>query len=201
MDIGKVFPGATIGKRELRSLILSYRRYGKLKDTEKKLFQEIILSKNEYLDQPYLNQSVWSLALYIKFKLGKPLSLKHFKIAKTWVDTGDFNKLLSKFYITNPNYKVTNLKAIYKEFVFQGFVDMSTYTYKDLVDKKTKTRYDYIMSNIDILGVRFIYPKRLSSNYKILYKRGKRNPQVASGQDYFNRFGIPGYTYYRYANY
>ncbi len=196
MDIDKVFPGATIGKRELRSLILSYRRYGKLKATEKKLFEKIISSKDEYL-----NPQIWSLALHIKFKLREPLSPKHFRVAKRWVDLGYFSKLESKFYITNPNYRITHLKALYKEFIFRGFVDIRTYTDKDLIDRKTKTRYDYIISNIDILGVRFIYPKRLSSNYKILYKRGIRNPKVANGNDYFNRFGIPGYTWYRYANY
>lgn len=201
MDIDKVFPGATIGKRELRSLILSYRRYGKLKDTEKKLFEKIILSKDEHLDQPYLNPRIWSLALHIKFKLCRPLSPKHFKIAKTWVDKGYLNKILSKFYITHPNYRVTNLRAIYREFIFQGFVDIRTYTDKNLVDSKTKTRYDYIMSNRDILGIRFIYPKRLSSNYKILYKRGIRNPKVVYGYTYFENFGIPGYTCYRYSNY
>ena len=148
----------------------------------------------------YFDQRIWSLALHIRVKLREPLSSKHFRIAKRWVDTGLFNKLLSQFYLSYPNYRVTNQKAIYKEFIFQGFVDLSTYTDKNLIDRKTNTRYDYIMANTDILGVRFIYPKRLSTNYKILYKRGKRNPKVTYGLDYFNRFGVPGYTCYRFAN-
>lgn len=196
MDIDKVFPGATIKRRELRYLILSYKRYGKLKDIEKNLFQKIISSRSKYN-----NSQVWSLALCIRFKLGEVLSVKHFRVAYKWYSKGHYHKLLSDFYTKNPNYRVKSLKAVYKEFIFQGFVRLEDYTTRDLRNKRVFTRYDYIMSNIDILGTRFIYPIRLSSNYKILYKRGIRNPKIFNGMDYFNRFGVPGYTCYRYASY
>lgn len=196
MDIVKVFPGATIKERELRSLILSYRRYEKLGDKEKRLFREIVSSNNKYN-----NPCVWSLALHISFVLKEKLSLKHFRIAYRWDKKGLYQKLLIDFYNKYPTYKVSSLRSVYKEFLFQGFVKLEDFTDKDLRNKKTPTRYDYIMSNIDILGTRFIYPLRLSGNYKILYKRGIRNPKVLYGMDYFNRFGIPGYTCYRYGNY
>lgn len=197
MDIDRVFPGAIIGKRELRSLILSYRRYGRLKDTEKTLFKSIIYSKE---DNEYFNQPLWSLALFIKSKLREDLSLRHFKIAKRWISRGYYSRLLMTFYKENPGYIVNNQKAVYKEFLFQGFVKLENYIDKDLRDKRTKTRYDYIMSNQDILGIRFIYPKKMSSNYKLLYKQGQRNTNIKLGQDYYNKIGIPGYTCYRYAN-
>ena len=197
MDIDRVFPGAIIGKRELRSLILSYRRYGRLKDTEKTLFKNTIYSK----DGKYFNQPLWSLALLIKSRLREDLSIRHFKIANRWISRGYYARLLMAFYIKHPGYIVNNQKAVYKEFLFQGFVKLENYTDKDLRDKRTKTKYDYIMSNRDILGIRFIYPKKMSNNYKLLYKRGQLNTHIKVGQDYYNKIGIPGYTCYRYANY
>ena len=90
------------------------------------------------------------------------------------MDRGKYQTLLKGFYLTNPNYIIKNLVAVEKELIFQGFIKLEDYTDKDLRNKKTRTRYDYIMANQDILGTRYIYPKRLSGNYKILYKRGQR---------------------------
>lgn len=74
-----------------------------------------------------------------------------------------------------------------KALLFQGFVPMDSI--------KIRSAYAYIMTNRMIEGKIWVYPLRLSDNYKTMQK-GK----YKSYTELFGKVGIPGITKIQYSN-
>ena len=178
MDIDKVFPGHTMTPRSIRSIELSYRRYGKLKATEKKIFDGV---KHKY------PPTVWKLALHIRFTLHKPLKERYFKIANKWtsLENGPLSKwnlLVSEYQhnggiyciynASNKNYEELD-KFLYKELIFEGFIPLDDY---NRVHHKL-----YISANRLLHGTQLIYPKAF----------------IPYTENIYGMYGIPGITSYK----
>lgn len=74
----------------------------------------------------------------------------------------------------------TNMRYIYREFLFRGFVPEHEF--------KRKKKFSYITSNRLIERIKFIYPLHCSVNYKYLQK-GYPNPYFLIGD-----IGVEGFT-------
>lgn len=188
MDIDKVFPGHIIRKRDIRSIELSYRRYGRLKATEKKIFDG---GKGKY------TPLVWKLALHIKATLKKPFKEKYFEIAQDWIVTNKWDDLVNYNQINGRIFCLMNSlvkwdtieKYLHKELVFEGFIPLSEYNIKD--------KFGYIITNRRINNDYMILPKKLWDNVKIGKKLTTKYPHY---QKLFGYYGITGITKYKYSN-
>lgn len=78
-------------------------------------------------------------------------------------------------------------RFIKKSLLFQGFTSLESI--------KLRSSYAYIMTNRLIENKIWVYPIRLSDNYKTM-KKGK----YLSYTEYFGKVGIPGITKIRYSN-
>lgn len=78
-------------------------------------------------------------------------------------------------------------RFIKKSLLFQGFVPLE--------DIKIRKSYAYIMTNRMIENKIWVYPVRLSDNYRIM-KKGK----YKSYTEVFGKVGIPGITKIRYSD-
>lgn len=78
-------------------------------------------------------------------------------------------------------------RFIKKSLLFQGFISLESI--------KLRSSYAYIMTNRLIENKIWVYPIRLSDNYKIM-KKGK----YLSYTEVFGKVGIPGITKIRYSN-
>lgn len=170
MDIEKVFPQLTLGTRETRSLLLSYRRYARLKDYEKKMFDKLAHGYSPVVRQ---------IALHIKYKRKKSLKKRYFDIANKWVTTREWLKVkISLNYIQD--------RYLLKELTFQGFVEIGNI--------RINPKYGYFVTNRFIRGKLLVYPKKFSDNYYTLKKTRKPFYQY-----YMGSYGIPGIIKYCYS--
>ena len=176
MDIEKVFPQLSIGTREIRSLLLSYRRYARLTESERKIYEEFAHGYSITTRQ---------LALHIKSKRKKSLKKKYFDIAKSWLDSGDINPIIIK--CASRISKISD-KYLAKEFKFHGFVNINTIKYNN--------KYGYFMVNRELDGELLVYPKKFTDNYYTMI-RGK-HPNY---QNYMGWYTIPGLTRYQYSDF
>lgn len=174
MDTGKVFPGLTMSKSKERSLRLSYRRYARLKDSQKRKFEKFA---------PGYSPMVWQIALAIKAQLGTPLKRKYFKIAQKWIESGDWDKVELNMLSNGFNCSQVNDRYLYKELIFQGFVDASSV--------KLNSKYGYFMTNRLVNNKLLVYPKKLGDSYYNL-RKGK-HPHFSSQM---GLYGIPGIIRY-----
>ncbi len=78
-------------------------------------------------------------------------------------------------------------RFIKKSLLFQGFTSLESI--------KLRSSYAYIMTNRLIENKIWVYPIRLSDNYKTM-KKGK----YLSYTEVFGKVGIPGITKIRYSN-
>ena len=173
MDIGKVFPGGTISKRRGRSFVLSYRRFAHLKVSQKKKYEKFALGYSIPVRQ---------LALWMAKYQGKSLRRRFFRIAQKIHDSKEYQEFITKYFYEFSANGIPD-RYLYKELIFQGFVDINSI--------KLNPRYGYFMINRLIEGVLFVYPKKFSDNYSTL-RKGK----YPYFQDYMGLYGIPGITRY-----
>ena len=173
MDIGKVFLGGTISKRVGKSLVLSYRRFAHLKGSQKKKYEKFALGYSTPVRQ---------LALWVTKKQGKSLKKRSFKIAQNIYDSKEYQNFLIDNYDKITANGIGDV-YIYKELVFQGFVDITSI--------KLNPRYGYFMANRILCNKLLVYPKKFSDNYSTL-RKGK----YPYFQDYMGLYGIPGIIRY-----
>ena len=178
MAIDQVFQDIILSKRKVRSLGLSYRIYGHLKDSDQKIF-----NKYKYSYPPLIR----SIALHLFKKSNKSFNKAYFKQAEELCPR--LINLYRDFIIKNGIYS-SQFKAdkyIVKELVFQGFVPME--------DFKLNSRYGYFRTNRRIEGKFYIYPMKFSDDYSTL-RRGKYPYYI----NYLGLIGIPGLIKYQYSN-
>jgi len=172
MDNGKAYLPSISGRREYKSILLSYRIYNRLSQEEKIKYN--IFS----LQYPPL---VCSLALYLRKKLDIPIQKVLFiKAQRDMLEI--FDKASLKFLGYLPKERF-----IKKSLLFQGFVSLESI--------KLRRSYAYIMTNRMIENQIWVYPIRLSDNYKTMIK-GK----YKSYTEVFGKVGIPGITKIKYSN-
>lgn len=179
MDIDKVFRGLTITKRRVRSLELTYRRYYKLKTSEKKIFDT---KRCKY------TPLVCSLAIELSKITKEPLKGYHFRIASKLIKPY-LNKVtlaaMNDFLICPTSYK--DSKYLIRELEFQGFIPLSSY-------KPKFKKYGYFMTNRPLNGVTYIYPKKFGDTHKAL---SKGCPYYT---EYMGQYGIQGIIKFRYSD-
>lgn len=172
-------------------MTLSYRIYGKLKDTDQIFFNQV---REDY----YPIERSLALYLWLWYDKDKPLKLKHFRLARRLLPLYE-EEIRTKVITTNWLYiyspeaisihkKIpprSNLSFILKELEFQGFVPLNTIR----INKK----YGYFMTNIPLHGTIYVYPKKFTDSYKTL-NRNKPYYQEAMG-----KIGIMGLTKYQYS--
>lgn len=78
-------------------------------------------------------------------------------------------------------------RFIKKSLLFQGFISLENI--------KLRSSYAYIMTNRMIENKIWVYPIRLSDNYKSIQKR-----KYKFYTEVFGKVGIPGITKIRYSN-
>lgn len=172
MDKDKAYLPIISGERDYISVNLCYRIYRHLSQKEKDSFDSIA---NEY---PPL---VRALALYVHKSKGIPFSRKLFNIMLTkGIDTFDEASLRFIGYLPKERF-------LKKALIFQGFVPLSQYKIRD--------KYSYIMTNRMIEGEYYIYPLRLSDDYRTLQK-GKYQFYT----NLYGKVGIPGIIRIKYSN-
>ena len=172
MDNGKAYLPSISGRREYKSILLSYRIYNRLSQEEKNKYN--IFS----LQYPPL---VCSLALYLRRKLDIPIQKVLFiKAQRDMLEIFDEASLKFLGYLPKERF-------IKKSLLFQGFVSLESI--------KLRRSYAYIMTNRMIENQIWVYPIRLSDNYKTMIK-GK----YKSYTEVFGKVGIPGITKIKYSN-
>lgn len=175
MDISNLFPHPTISEGTRRRYILSYRRYKRLSQKEKEIFD---LYKGQY------TPNEWRLALHIKTVLKKPFKKRFFKLAKK-LKPGEVEQYwLHHGFSCSSNEVNYNSQALANEFKFQGFKPIMEF-------KHYEEGFAYIISNREFGGTYWIYPKKLADNYLTYNKRYKDLWPT------FSSVGIPGCTYAR----
>jgi hypothetical protein len=172
MDNGKAYLPSISTLRDYRSVLLSYRIYNKLSPEERHRFNIL------FLQYPPL---VSSLALYLRKKMNIPIQKVLFiKAQRDMIDIFDEASLKFIGYLPKERF-------IKKSLLFQGFTSLESI--------KLRSSYAYIMTNRLIENKIWVYPIRLSDNYKTM-KKGK----YLSYTEVFGKVGIPGITKIRYSN-
>ena len=172
MDNGKAYLPSIQGKRDYKSILLSYRIYNRLSQEEKHKFNLL------FLQYPPL---VSSLALYLRKKMNIPIQKVLFiKAQRDMLEIFDEASLKFLGYLPKERF-------IKKSLLFQGFVPLESI--------KLRRSYAYIMTNRMIENKIWVYPIRLSDNYKTMIK-GK----YKSHTEVFGKVGIPGITKIKYSN-
>lgn len=172
MDNGKAYLPSIQGKRDYKSILLSYRIYNRLSQEEKNKFNLL------FLQYPPL---VSSLALYLRKKMNIPIQKVLFiKAQRDMLEIFDEASLKFLGYLPKERF-------IKKSLLFQGFVPLESI--------KLRRSYAYIMTNRMIENKIWVYPIRLSDNYKTMVK-GK----YKSYTEVFGKVGIPGITKIKYSN-
>ena len=172
MDNGRAYLPSISTKRDYRSVLLSYRIYNRLNPEEKNRFNIF------FLQYPPL---VSSLALYLRKKMNIPIQKVLFiKAQRDMLDIFDEASLKFIGYLPKERF-------IKKSLLFQGFISLG--------DIKLRSSYAYIMTNRMIENKIWVYPIRLSDNYKSIQK-GKYKLYT----EVFGKVGIPGITKIRYSN-
>lgn len=173
MDNGKGSLPKQLGERDYRSVILSYRIYKRLPQNEKVEFDKI------FLNYPPL---IGSLALFLwKYYQGR-VKMQKILFIKAQRDLLD---LFDKASIEFAGYLPKD-RFLKKSLLFQGFVSLESI--------KVRKAYAYIITNRVIENKIWIYPIRLSDNYKTM-KNGKYHFYT----ELFGKVGIPGITKIKYS--
>lgn len=173
MDNGRGSLPKQLGERDYRSVILSYRIYKRLPQNEKVEFDKI------FLNYPPL---IGSLALFLwKYYQGR-VKMQKILFIKAQRDLLD---LFDKASIEFAGYLPKD-RFLKKSLLFQGFVSLESI--------KVRKAYAYIMTNRVIENKIWIYPIRLSDNYKTM-KNGKYHFYI----ELFGKVGIPGITKIKYS--
>lgn len=172
MDNGKAYLPSISEKREYRCVLLSYRIYRRLSQEEKDKY-DILSSKYTPL--------VCSLALYLRKKMNIPIQKVLFiKAQRDMVDIFDEASLKFTGYLPKERF-------LKKALLFQGFVSLESI--------KLRSKYAYIMTNRMIEGKTWVYPIKLSDNYKTMQK-GKYQFYT----ELFGRVGIQGIIKVKYSD-
>lgn len=124
---------------------------------------------------------VGSLALYLRKKLDIPIQKVLFIKAQ--------RDMLDIFYNESLNHLgwVPKERHLVKALIFQGF--------QPLKDYKVRDKYAYIMTNRMLENDYWVFPVRLSDNYKTL-----QNGKYQFYQNLYGMVGIPGITKIKYSN-
>ena len=172
MDNGKAYLPTISGRREYKSVLLSYRIYNRLSQEEKHKYN--ILS----LQYPPL---VCSLALYLRKKLDIPIQKVLFIKAQ--------RDMLDIFYDESLNHLGWQPKErfLVKALRFQGFTPVSKY--------RMRSKYAYIMTNRMLENEYWVFPMRLADNYKSM-----QNLKYKFYTEVFGKVGIPGIIKIKYSN-
>jgi hypothetical protein len=172
MDNGKAYLPSISGRREYKSILLSYRIYNRLSQEEKHKYN--IFS----LQYPPL---VCSLALYLRKKLDIPIQKVLFIKAQ--------RDMLNIFYDESLNHLGWQPKErfLVKALRFQGFTPVSKY--------RMRSKYAYIMTNRMLENEYWVFPMRLADNYKSM-----QNPKYKFYTEVFGKVGIPGIIKIKYSN-
>lgn len=173
MDIGKVFPGGTINRRKGRLFVLSYRRFARLGELQKMKYEKFALGYSTPVRQ---------IVLWMVGKQGKSLKKRLFRIAQKIYDSQEF-KSFELTHFTELSANGIPDKYLYRELIFQGFVDATTI--------KLNPKYGYFITNRLIDGKLLVYPKKFSDNYSTIRKQ--KHPYF---QNYMGLYGIPGIIRY-----
>lgn len=173
-DIERNLIKSTEGPRLMRSIILSYRRYGHLTQTEKNIFNR---------SKPKLRPRVWAIALYLKKVYGTSFKAKYFKEAEKYTDLYDeaYIKYMTHINTIPDQYLIKQLK-------WEGWVTLEEYG-------KLRDKFSYTMTNRKLDSHIWVYPMKFADNYQTLQK-GK----YPFYQKYFGDIGIPGITKISYSN-
>lgn len=117
----------------------------------------------------------------------KGLALKYRSLYKKSLEQSlkwakEHYKEYTKYIVYNTKTRKieTNENYIYKEFIFQGFIDIRKF--------KKKDGFNYLISNKPIKGVKLIYPVHAARNIDLI-KEGYPNIY-----DLVDRVGVQGYT-------
>ena len=173
MDNGKGSLPKQLRERDYRSVILSYRIYNRLPQNEKVEFDR------NFLNYPPL---IGSLALFLwKYYQGrvKMQKILFIKAQRDLLDLFDRASIEFAGYLPKDRF-------LKKSLLFQGFVSLESI--------KVRKAYAYIMTNRMIENQIWIYPIRLSDNYKTM-KNGKHHFYT----ELFGKIGIPGITKIKYS--
>lgn len=167
------------GIKDVRSIGLSYRRYGRLNEKQKNKFDKLrSLEKYKY------HGEALGILLYYTYK-----GLLNISRGSMEIILGNLTKIKRRMldiqlngssFITK-HWLTKNIeKKVTRQFLFLGFVPLNEF--------RLRHGYAYMSSSRSLDGVTYIYPMRLVDDYR------KMRPGYFQWQQIFENNGIPGYT-------
>ena len=165
--------------RDIRSIVLSYRRFARLSPSQK----EILKSYGKEVTHSIIGD------LSLHFLKREHLSMRRsIRKSKRVIKRGLWDEFLTSLTISKgcpiPNLSEKDLK---KQLEYRGFVPLEKYP------KYNPDKYCYIMANRLIEGKEYIYPAKFTHNYKLM-KKG-----IPDIHKEFALIAIMGYTRIQYS--